>query len=84
VLGANTYRQFVDVLGPSAEEAMVDDPVNTRMMSLPTTVVSTTLQGPLAWPNATPMYGDAVDVIRRMLGLSSRRRPGLWCRWGFL
>ena len=66
VLGANTYRQFVEVLGPSIEEATVDDPVNTRMMSLPTTVVSTTLQGPLDWPNATLASGDAVDVVARL------------------
>ncbi len=66
VLGANTYRQFLEVLGPSAEEAKVDDPVNTRMMSLPTTVVSTTLHGPLDWSNATLASGDAVDVVARL------------------
>ena len=42
------------------------DPVNTRMMNLPTTVVSTTLEGPLDWPNATLVSGDAVDVISRL------------------
>jgi dihydrofolate reductase len=66
VLGAKTYRQFVEVLGRSVEEAKVDDPVNTRMMSLPTTVVSTTLQGPLDWPNATLASGDAVEVVARL------------------
>ena len=44
VLGANTFRQFVQVLGPSTEESEVRDPVNTRMRSMPATVVSTTLQ----------------------------------------
>jgi dihydrofolate reductase len=57
VLGANTYRQFVELLGS------VSDPVNTRMKSLPTTVVSTTLEGPLDWPDATLASGDAVDVV---------------------
>ena len=66
VLGANTYRQFVEALGPSIDEAKVDDPVNTRMMSLPTTVVSRTLRGPLEWSNATLENGDAVDVIARL------------------
>jgi len=66
VLGANTYRQFVQVLGPSAEESKVDDPVNTRMMSLPTTVVSSTLEGPLDWPDATLVSGDAVEVVARL------------------
>ena len=66
VLGANTYRQFVQMLGPSIEESVVDDPVNTRMMNLPTTVVSTTLEGPLTWPDATLVSGDAVDVVARL------------------
>jgi dihydrofolate reductase len=66
VLGANTFRQFVQVLGPSTEESQVSDPVNTRMRNLPTTVVSTTLEGPLDWPNATVVSGDAVDVVARL------------------
>ena len=66
VFGANTYRQFVELLGSSTEESEVGDPVNTRMRSLPTTVVSTTLEGPLDWPNATLVSGDAVDVVARL------------------
>jgi dihydrofolate reductase len=64
VFGANTYRQFVELLGSSTGE--VGDPVNTRMRSLPTTVVSTTLEGPLDWPDATLVSGDAVDVVARL------------------
>jgi len=30
---------------------------------MPATVVSTTLDGPLDWPNATIVSGDAVDVV---------------------
>jgi dihydrofolate reductase len=66
VLGANTFRQFVQALGPSTEESEVSDPVNTRMRNLPTTVVSTTLEGPLNWPDATLVSGDAVDVVARL------------------
>jgi dihydrofolate reductase len=65
VLGANTFRQFVQVLGPSAEPK-VNDPVNTRMRTMPTTVVSTTLEGPLDWPDATLESGNAVDVVARL------------------
>jgi dihydrofolate reductase len=36
------------------------------MRSLPATVVSTTLEGPLDWPNATIANGDAVEVIARL------------------
>ncbi len=42
------------------------DPWVTRMRSLPATVVSTTLEGPLDWPNATLVSGDAVDVVARL------------------
>jgi dihydrofolate reductase len=42
------------------------DPVNARMVNLPTTVVSTTLEGPLDWPDATLEHGDAVDVVARL------------------
>jgi dihydrofolate reductase len=66
VLGANTFRQFVELLGSSTEGSKVDDPVNLRMRNLPTTVVSTTLQGPLDWPDATLADGDAVDVVARL------------------
>ena len=66
VLGANTFRQFVQVLGPSTEESEVNDPVNTRMRNVPTTEVSTTLEGPLDWPNETLVSGDAVDVVDRL------------------
>ena len=33
---------------------------------MPTTVVSTTLEGPLEWPDATIARGDAVDVVARL------------------
>src|ERR1051326_5793503 len=36
------------------------------MRSLPATVVSTTLEGTLDWPNATVESGDAVDVVARL------------------
>ena len=66
VLGANTYRQFVQMLGSSTEESEVRDPWVARMRSLPLIVVSTTLQGPLDWPDATVVSGDAVDVVARL------------------
>jgi dihydrofolate reductase len=66
VFGANTYRQFVRMLASSTEESEVLDPWVTRMRSLPATVVSSTLEGPLDWPNATVVRGDAVDVVARL------------------
>lgn len=36
------------------------------MVNLPATVISTTLEGPLDWPDATVVSGDAVDVVARL------------------
>jgi dihydrofolate reductase len=66
VFGANTYRQFVRLLGSSTEESEVGDPWVTQMRTMPATVVSTTLEGPLDWPDATVVSGDAVDVVARL------------------
>ena len=66
VLGANTYRLFAELLASSTEESDVRDPWVTRMVSLPAIVVSTTLQGPLDWADATVVNGDAVDVVARL------------------
>ena len=66
VFGANTYRAFVGMLADSTEESEVRDPWVTRMWNMPATVVSTTLQEPLDWPNATVASGDAVDVVARL------------------
>src|SRR6187551_3743788 len=51
VLGANTFRAFVEMLAASSEESEVRDAWVTRMRNLPATVVSSTLQEPLDWPN---------------------------------
>jgi dihydrofolate reductase len=66
VFGANTYRAFARMLASSTEGSEVRDPWVTRMKSLPATVVSTTLEGPLNWPDATVVRGDAVDVVARL------------------
>jgi len=66
VLGANTYRAFARMLASSTEESEVRDPWVTRLWNLPATVVSTTLEGPLDWPDATIASGDAVDVVARL------------------
>ncbi|MEV6340730.1 dihydrofolate reductase family protein [Nocardia vinacea] len=64
ILGANTFRLFVQLLGPIGQSEL--DPVNSRMRSMPTTVVSTTLANSADWPDATVVKGDAVDVVARL------------------
>src|SRR3954449_7938930 len=66
VFGANTYRAFERMLAASSEDSEVRDPWVTRMTNSPMTVVSTTLSGPLDWPNATLVSGDAVDIVARL------------------
>ena len=66
VFGANTYRMFAEMLAASTEESGVRDPWVARMRSMPLTVVSNTLEGPLDWPDATLVSGDAVDVVARL------------------
>jgi dihydrofolate reductase len=74
VLGANTYRlmaRFERLRGSSPEAAKAGDSWVTRMRSMPTTVVSTTLDEALDWPDATLARGDAVDVVARLKEESS-------------
>jgi len=63
VFGANTHRANERML---AEASEAFDPWVTRMRNLPATVVSSTLHGPLDWPDATVVSGDPVDIIARL------------------
>jgi dihydrofolate reductase len=67
VFGANTYRDFVEMLPPDQPDPEGLDTWVTNMRNLPATVVSSTLKAPLHWPGqATLESGDAVDVIARL------------------
>ena len=66
VFGAKTHRLFAEMLASSAEDSEVRDPWVTAMWKMPATVVSSTLEEPLDWPNATVVSGDAVDVVARL------------------
>ncbi|MGK3953210.1 dihydrofolate reductase family protein [Microbacterium sp. I2] len=66
ILGAHTYQEFARMLAESTEESDVRDPWVTRMITLPTIVVSDTLEEPLDWHDATVARGGAIDVVRRL------------------
>ncbi|MEI8408009.1 MULTISPECIES: dihydrofolate reductase family protein [unclassified Kribbella] len=66
VFGANTYRAHAAMLASSTEGSEVRDPWVTRMRELPATIVSSTLQGPLDWPDATVVSGDVVEIVARL------------------
>ena len=63
VFGATTFGLFMQMLPAIGEER---DPWMDRMLSCPATVVSSTLQGPFDWPDATVANGNAVEIVRRM------------------
>ena len=66
VFGANTYRAHMQMLASGVEESEMGDPWVTRMRNLPAFVVSSTLEEPLDWPDATVVRGDAVDLVARL------------------
>ena len=66
VYGATTYRALAGMMAESTPHSEEWDPWVTRMRSLPATVVSSTLEEPLEWVNATVVRGDAVDVVARL------------------
>ena len=65
VFGANTFREFAEMLGSSTDTSGVDA-WGLRMRELPATVVSSTLEGRLDWPDVTVVSGDAVDIVTRL------------------
>ena len=66
VLGPGTIREFVTMLSGITEDSEAEDPINTRMKYLPTTVISSTLTRPLDWPDVTVVSGDAAEVVARL------------------
>ena len=66
VFGGNTYRLFAQFLAALPANPEVSDPWVTRMLSLPATIVSNTLHGPLEMPDAILAGGDAVEVVARL------------------
>ena len=66
VFGATTFGDFVEMLASHDEDSEVRDSWVTRMRSWPATVVSSTLEGPQDWPDATVVRGDAVEIVTRL------------------
>jgi len=66
VFGASTFRNYLRMLSSSAGTPVVGDPWVARMKSMPAIVLSSTLKGPLDWPDATIVSGDAVEIVARL------------------
>lgn len=66
VLGATTYWEFVQMLDPRGQEPGTEDTWVERMRAAPMTVISSSLDEPLDWPDATVATGDGVDIVARL------------------
>jgi len=65
VFGATTFREMAQIMSSGIDPNALDE-WNVRTMRMPATVVSSTLEGPLDWPDATVVSGDAVEVVARL------------------
>ncbi len=86
VFGAKTYRQYVEMLGESTPDPLLDAGWITRMRNSPTFVASTTLKAPLEWENATVMP-DAVAEVARLKQASEvplRSHGSLSLNWALM
>jgi dihydrofolate reductase len=87
LFGANTYRQFVQMFGENPGDSGIGDPWVARMRSLPTTVVSSTLDGTQDWPDVTVVSEDPVDLVTRLKAESDvplRSHGSLVLNWALL
>jgi dihydrofolate reductase len=65
VFGATTFRDTAQIMTSGIDPNALDE-WNVRMMRTPATVISSTLQDTLGWPNAAIVSGDAVDIVTRL------------------
>lgn len=66
VYGANTYRLFAMFWENIDQYPDVEDPWGIALRNQPATVISTTLNEPLALPDATLERADALEVVARL------------------
>ena len=63
VFGGTTFAMFLQMVPMMGHDR---DAWLDRMIAFPATVVSSTLQGPFDWPDATVARGDGVEIVRSM------------------
>ena len=71
VFGANTFRLFSRFWEDIEQNPEVEDPWGVALHEQPATVISTTLQEPLNWPDATLERDDALDVLKKLKSSST-------------
>ena len=86
VFGATTFRENAEVMTSGIDPNALDE-WNGRAMRMPATVISSTLQDTLGWPDATIVRGDAVDIVTRLKEESEvplRSQASLSLNWALM
>lgn len=65
VYGATTFRETAFWHSDAFDPRLLDE-WNRLLVQHPTTVISSTLDDTLGWPDATIERGDAVEIVRRL------------------
>ena len=86
VFGATTFREMAQIMSSGIDPNALDE-WNVRTMRMPATVVSSTLQDTLGWPDATIVSGDATDIVARLKHESDvplRSQASLSLNWALM
>lgn len=71
IFGANFFRENAAIMTALDDPNALDE-WNLRTLRAPATVISSTLQSTLGWPDATIERGDAVAIVRQLKATSDR------------
>ena len=86
VFGATTFRENAEIVSSGTGSDQPDEWFS-RLLRMPATVVSSTLQDPLGWPDATIVSGDAVEIVARLKEESEmplRSQASLSLNWALM
>jgi dihydrofolate reductase len=86
VFGATTFRENAAIM-VSGDDPHTLHEWNVRTMRMPATVISSTLQDTLGWPDATIVSGDAIDIVARLKEESDvplRSQASLSLNWALM
>ena len=86
VFGATTFRETAHIMSSGIDPHALDE-WNARTMRMPATVISSTLQDTLGWPDATIVSGDAVEIVARLKEESDvplRSQASLSLNWALM
>ncbi len=86
VYGATTFREVAGIFQAGSDPNLLDE-WNLRLVRLPATVFSSTLESTLGWPEATIESGDAVEIVRRLKETSEvplRSQASLSLNWSLM